>query len=308
MSVNPRQETAAEVEGLWPTRPRKDILASRFLLGTAMHHPAGSHQTRDGSAAVVGGLAARSGLRLALAFSLAACGTVRTQATNVGTEVVEALREKEPELFEIERQLADSAGNFIGRAIEDKVLTRASGVWDTMLLKMNEQSTVIMSRIAQGVERDLNRSLQVMLSENLELTNRQGALLLDTVFANARSNLGPLLDEAMIKLELGMRDRLRPVLIQVIGEAADSVSRRIKSLDRELAESDTVSTVSRLLWGLVAGLGIVVIGGGLAWRRATVRTRQAFRVAMASTPPIQRDAAQAQLRNQGFDRQADWLR
>jgi hypothetical protein len=239
-----------------------------------------------------------------LALALAGCGAVRTQATNVGTDVVGALREKQPELFEIERQLADSAGTYIGRAVEDKVLTRASGVWDTMLLKMNEQSSAVVGRIAQGVERDLNRSLQVLLSENLELANREGASLVDSVFAKARNGLPQLIRD----LKIGIDEELRPVLIRVIGEASDSVSRRIKTLDKELAESDTVGRVSELVWVVIGGLIIMIIGGGLVWRRNTVRTRDAFRVAMASTPPIQREAVQAQLRNRGFDRQADWLR
>jgi hypothetical protein len=173
-----------------------------------------------------------------------------------------------------------------------------------MLLKMNDQSSVLVGRIAQGVERDLSRSLQVLLYENLELANREGASLVDSVFAKARAGLPELIRD----LKTGIDEELRPVLIRVIGEASDSVSRRIKTLDKELAESDTVGRVSQLVWVVIVGLIIMIIGGGLVWRRNTVRTREAFRVAMASAPPLQREAVQAQLRDQGFQRQADWLR
>lgn len=215
-----------------------------------------------------------------------------------------AVREQEPELFEVERQLADSAGSFVGRSIEDKVLTRASGVWDTMLIKLDDQSKSVVGRLAQGVERDLNRSLQVTLSENLDLVNHQ----LDSVFATAHTNVGPLVDDAMSSLELGIQDRLRPVLIRVIGEAADSMSSRILALDRKLAHSETGKQVSTVLIVLASILGVTVIGGGLVWHRSAARTREAFQVALSTAAPIQREAAKAQLRDKGYGRQADWLR
>jgi hypothetical protein len=217
----------------------------------------------------------------------------------MGTDVVGAVRETEPELFELERHLADSMGSFLGRAVEDKVLSRASGVWDTMLLKMNDQSRAVVGRLAEGVERDLNRSLQVLLSENLDLTSDEGAALVDRLLATATSRAGPLIDS------------LRGPLIKLISEAGDTLSSRLIIVDRTLARSETGKGVVRTLWGLVIGLAVIVIGGGLAWRRNDVRNRQAFRAARAaleSTAPVQRDVVQQVLRDQGFNRQADWLR
>ena len=234
-------------------------------------------------------------LPLALTVVAGGCGAVRSQATTLGTDVIGAVREKEPELFELQRQLADSMGSFLGRAVEDKVLTRASGVWDTMLLRMNDQSRAVVGRLAEGVERDLNRSLQVTLTENLDL---------------ARASVGPLIDTTLASLEAGMRGRLRPLLIHLIAEAADSVSDRIESLDRKLSQSPTGKNVARVLYVLLGLLGVIVIGGGLAWRRSDVRTRRAFREVTArlqAAAPFQREAVQQDLRNKGFDRQADWL-
>ena len=248
---------------------------------------------------------------LAVALTGAACGSVRSKATTLGSDVIASVRDQEPELFEIERRLADSAGAFVGRAVEDKVLARASGVWDTMLLKLNDQSKAVVGRVAQGVERDLNRSLQVMLAENLELADARGQRIVASVFENARGNVGPLVDTVMASMVIGLRDKLRPELIKVIGEAADSVSRRVKALDEQLAQSETGKGVGRLLWGLVIGLGVVVIGGGLAWRRSSTRTREAFRVAKAELEkiaPFHRETVEQQLRNRGFARQADWLK
>lgn len=239
------------------------------------------------------------------------CGSFRSKAATLGSDILASVRDRQPELFELERQLADSAGAFVGRAVEDKVLTRASGVWDTMLLKLNDQSRAAVGRVAQGVERDLNRSLQVMLSENLELADAKGRRIVTSILDDARGNLGPLVDTTMGSLAAGIRERLRPVLIDVLGEAADSVSKRIAALDRQLAESETGKGVSRLLWGLVIGLGVVVIGGGLAWRRSFTRNREAFQVtksALESAPPFHREAVEQQLRDLGFHKQADWLR
>jgi hypothetical protein len=240
---------------------------------------------------------ARLHLLIALTLATGGCGAaVRSQATTLGDDVVGAMRETEPELFEIERRLADSMAGFVGRAFEDKVLSRASGVWDTMLLKMNEQSRVVVGGLAQGVERDLNRSLQVMLSENMELATRQAS---------------PLIDTAMSALERGMRDKLQPVLIEILKQAADSASGRLSAIDSMLAQSRTGKQASKVLYILLAGLGVIIIGGGLVWRRNEVRNKQAFRAAKAaleSGAPFQRDAVQQTLRNQGFTRQADWLK
>lgn len=233
---------------------------------------------------------------LAVAIALGGCGAVRSQATTLGSEVVGAVREKQPELFEIERTLADSMAAFIGRAVEDKVLSRASGVWDTMLLKLNEQSRAVVGQLAQGVERDLNRSLQVMLSENLDLTTRQGEELVNRLLASATVKVGPLVDS------------LRPQVIRLISEAGESLSSRLVIVDRNLAESRTGKGLVRALWGSLIGLGVIVIGGGLAWRRTEKRHRRAFQAALQAAPPFQRDAVQQVLRNQGFDRQADWLK
>ena len=237
--------------------------------------------------------------------SLAGCNSFRSKATTLGSDVLAAVRDQQPELFEIERQLADSAGAFVGRAIEDKVLARATGVWDTMLLKLNDQSKAVVGRVAQGVERDLNRSVQVMLSENLELADARGRRIVASVFENAKGNLRPMVDSTMVSLSAGIREKLRPVLIEVIGEAADSVSRRIAALDRQLSQSETGRGVSRFLIALVAGLGVVVIGGGLAWRHTAIRNREAFRVATASLPSISREAIGQKLRDLGFQKQAD---
>jgi hypothetical protein len=98
------------------------------------------------------------------------------------------------------------------------------------------------------------------------------------------------------------------VLIRVIGEAADSMSSRILALDRELAHSKTGKQVSTVLIVLASILGVTVIGGGLVWHRSAARTREAFQVALSTAAPIQREAAKAQLRDQGYGRQADWLR
>jgi hypothetical protein len=241
---------------------------------------------------------------------VAGCGGVRNKATTLGNDIIAGLKDQEPELFELERRLADSAATFVGRAVEDKVLTRASGVWDTMLLKVNDQSRLVVGRMAQGVERDLNRSLQVTLDENFRLADSSGrvmvARLVNSALGAARANSQPMIDEVMAALEKGLRGRLRPVLIEVIGEAGDSLARRIDALDSMLAKSKTGRGVSNLLWGLVIALGIIVIGGGIVWRRHTARTQRAFKVAMNATTSS-KPAVQQELRRQGFGRQADWL-
>jgi hypothetical protein len=231
-----------------------------------------------------------------MTLALGGCGAVRNQATTLGSDVVGAVREQQPELFEIERTLADSMAAFMGRAVEDKVLSRASGVWDTMLLKMNEQSKVVVGQLAQGVERDLNRSLQVMVSENLDLTSRESEDLVNTLLASAANKVGPLLDS------------IRPQVIRLISEAGESLSSRLVIVDRNLAESKTGKGLVRALWISLIGLGVIVIGGGLAWRRTEKRNRKAFQAALQATPPFQREAVQQVLRNQGFDRQAEWLK
>jgi hypothetical protein len=236
---------------------------------------------------------ARFYLLVVLTLAIGGCGAVRSQATTLGSDVVGAMRETQPELFEIERQLADSMAGFVGRAVEDKVLSRASGVWDTMLFKMNEQSKVVVGRLAQGVERDLNRSLQVMLSENMDLATEKAA---------------PLVDTLMRSLERGMRNQLQPVLIEILTRAGDSARIQLRLIDSIASTSRTGKQVSRMLYILLAGLAVTVIGGGFAWRRKTVRTREAFKLALASAAPVQRQAAQQDLRNQGFSREADWLK
>ena len=232
---------------------------------------------------------ARCYLLLVQTVAMAGCGAVRSQTSTLGSEVIGSVREKEPELFEIERTLADSMGSFMGRAVEDKVLTKASGTWDTMLLKMNEQSKVMVGQLAQGVERDLNRSLQVMLSENMDLASRR---------------TGPLVDDLMSTLEKGMRQRLQPVLVDVLKQAREE----LRITDSMLSESRAAKKGTTVLYIVLAALGIIVIGGGFAWRRKTVRTREAFKLALASTAPVQREAAQQNLRSKGFGREADWLK
>lgn len=233
---------------------------------------------------------------LAVMLALGGCGAIRNQATTLGSDVVGAVRETQPELFEIERTLADSMAGFLGRAIEDKVLSRASGLWDSMLIKLNEQSRVVVGQLAQGVERDLNRSVQVMLSENLELADQKGGEVVNNVFSDAEDNIEPLMN------------KLRPQLTQLVNEVTGVLSVRLRELDKQLAESETGKTVVDVVWLVVAGLAVTVIGGGLAWRRTEKRNRQAFQAALQATPPFQRDAVQQVLRTQGFNRQAEWLK
>jgi hypothetical protein len=235
---------------------------------------------------------------MVMMLMLSGCGAFRSQATTLGTDVIGAVREKEPELFEIERQLADSMGAFLGQAVDDKVLSRASGVWDTMLVKMNEQSRIMVGQLAQGVERDLNRSVQVMLSENLDLAHQRGGLIIDEVFSKAAGNIGPLMDS------------LRPELTQVVEEVTTLLLKRIRELDEQLSQSPSGKRLVDVVWLVVAGLAVTVIGGGLAWRRNEVRNREAFRAAKAaleSSGPSQAQTVQQTLRDQGFHRQADWL-
>ena len=236
---------------------------------------------------------ARCYLLLVQTVAMAGCGAVRSQTSTLGSEVIGSVREKEPELFEIERTLADSMGSFMGRAVEDKVLTKASGTWDTMLLKMNEQSKVMVGQLAQGVERDLNRSLQVMLSENMDLASRR---------------TGPLVDDLMSSLEKGMRDKLQPVLVEILAQAGDSARAQLGRIDTLTSKSPTIKKLKTFVYILLAGIGVIVIGGGLAWRRKTVRAQQALKLALASAAPVQLEHAQQDLRTKGFGREADWLK
>jgi hypothetical protein len=230
---------------------------------------------------------------LAQTVAMAGCGAIRSQTTTLGSDVIGSVREKEPELFEIERTLADSLGSFMGRAVEDKVLTKASGTWDTMLLKMNEQSKVMVGQLAQGVERDLNRSLQVMLSENMDLASR---------------NAGPLVDTLMSHLQQGMRDKLQPVLVDILKQATDSAKRNLREIDSLIGGGTIVKQGTTALYIALAALAVIVIGGGFAWRRKTVRAQQALKLALASAAPVQLEHAQQDLRSKGFGREADWLK
>lgn len=228
-------------------------------------------------------------LVLLLAASGMGCGGVKSQATSLGRDVVDALRSLEPEIFDIERRLADSAGVFIGRAVEQNVLARASGVWDSMLLRANEESRVIIRNVAQGVETDLNRSLQVLLQENLAVARTEGAAAADQVVQSAmlslRRNVDPLVETMSLSLARAMREELGPVMLEVINATADSLTRRVTVLDSLLADSETGRKASRTLWGVVIGLAGVLLVGGLwlrrerIWRRkrlaydATIRSR-----------------------------------
>ncbi len=93
-------------------------------------------------------------------------------------------------------------------------------------------------------------------------------------------------------------------------EVTTLLLRRIRELDEQLSQSPSGKRLVDVVWLVVIGLAVTVIGGGLAWRRNEVRNRQAFRAAKAaleSSGPFQAQAVQQTLRNQGFHRQADWL-
>ncbi len=208
----------------------------------------------------------------------------------------------------MQRRLADSAGVFLGRAVEDQVLVRARGLWDTLLLKANDQTGVLIGRVARGVEHDLNRSLQVALDENLAIADARTRRLIGSALESATAGSGPLIDAVMASAELGIRERLRPVLIEVVAEAADSLSTRIRTLDRILAESETGKRISGLAYGIIAALGGVVVLGGLVWRRSEHRHRMALREAgdaLRTFGVPQQDAVVDRLRRRGFNRQAD---
>ncbi len=136
-------------------------------------------------------------LPMALMLMLSGCGAFRGQAATLGTDVIGAVAKRSLRSSQIERRLADSMGAFLGRAVDDKVLSRASVVWDTMLVKMNEQTRIVVGQSAQGVERDLNRSVQVMLSDNFDLAHQKGGLIIDDVFSKAAGNIRPLMDSLL---------------------------------------------------------------------------------------------------------------
>jgi hypothetical protein len=250
-------------------------------------------------------------LALVMATTAAGCAGLRTEASDLGGDVVAAVREQEPELFDIEQRLADSMGAYLGRTVEDQVLLRARGTWDTMLLRLNEESRQVMGRVALGVERDVNRSLQVALDENLRLADSATRRLVVSALAGAREGAQPLIDDVMASLERGLRDRFRPVLLDVMNEVGDSLVSRIQVIDSTLAESRTGRRVSVLLYVVMATLGVIVIAGGLIWRRGERRHRQALQAAGAALQQLgagQRAAVADELRSRGFGRQADWLR
>mgnify|MGYP001359792790 CR=1 FL=1 len=235
------------------------------------------------------------------------CGGLRNQATTLGSEVVAGVKATEPELFDIERRLADSMASFVGQAIDAAVLTKAKGTWDTMLARLNSESKVVVGRVAQGVERDLNRSIQVLVGENLELAENRLSGTTQRLVAQARRDADPLIDGLASSLERAMRDRLRPVLIEIITEASDSVARRVQALDRLVARSETGKQASRLMWGSLLGLGGVVAVGGLIWRRNSMRDRAAWDEIRKGLDPGQRGVLKEKLEQQGLEGQAKRL-
>ena len=238
---------------------------------------------------------------------LAGCSGVRSQATVLGSEVIAGVKATEPELFDIERRLADSMASFLGQAVDAAVLTRARGTWDTMLVRLNAESKVVVGQLAQGVERDLNRSIQVLVGENLELAESRLRRTTGRLIDDARRDADPLVDGLASSLERAMRDRLRPVLIEIISEASDSVARKVQAIDRLVATSETGKQASRLLWGALIGLGGIVVAGGLVWRRNSLRDRAAWQEIRNELAPGQRGALKEKLERQGYGGQAKRL-
>lgn len=248
----------------------------------------------------------RSSLRVryALLWLVVGCGGLRSQATNLGSDVIDGLKAKEPELFDIERRLADSMASFVGQAVDVAVLSKAKGTWDTMLTRLNAESKVVIGRVAQGVERDLNNSIQVLVGENLELAENRLRGTTSRLVEQIRKDADPVVDGLAASLERAMRDRLRPVLIEIIAEASDSVARRVQALDRLVARSETGKQASRLLWGGLIGLGGLVVVGGLVWRRNSQREREAWEEVRKGLAPGQRGVIKEQLEQHGFGGQA----
>lgn len=215
-----------------------------------------------------------------LAATVSSCGLGRSVGRGVGAGAVDALVGRDTTLIRVERQLADSAGTFLGRAMARAVFEPARAAADTIGELASARADGVAVRLAQRIETDLDQSLQRLLTNNLDLLDRRGGGLAG---ATARqfvdvigSGLGEVLGQAgdslarrtVRGLALGLRSELEPVLHDVMQAVTDSLRNRILQVDSTVVRSQTVSGAKYTVLGgtAVALLGLSVIALG-NWRR-----------------------------------------
>jgi type IV secretory pathway VirB2 component (pilin) len=215
---------------------------------------------------------------LALLSSAVSCAKVKSSASEVGEIAVESARAQEPEILEFEKTLADSAGAYLGRAIRDEVLTRVTMMWDTLLSEAEAASDRIVTELAAKIQYDINHSLQLLIEDNLDLAERRGPkvveLLVASAMLEATHNVDALVSTAIRSASVGLRDDLKPMVLDVVNVLGDSLVLRIQEVDRALAESRTVSTIRDTILYLALGAAAVLVAVAAVIATAIMRRQR----------------------------------
>ena len=215
-----------------------------------------------------------------LALPAVGCGAARSAGSSLAAGAVARLNSEDTLLFALERRLADSAGVFLQREFAGAVLKPARRTWDGMRGGLRDEADTVTARVAAQLRDDLNRSLQELLRDNLDVLERRGThlaramadTLTDALGRGLTTRLAAAGDTVTLRVAstvaLALEEVLRPALHALMLEVRDSLRVRIGDVDRAVAGSGTVSGMRYALVG--AGATIVLAALLLAvvhWRR-----------------------------------------
>jgi len=204
----------------------------------------------------------------------------RSAGRSLGRGAVEAIAARDTVVVDLERRLADSAAVFLDRAFRRAVLEPARAQWDSMAAGVGDAGDSAAVRVARRVRTDLNRSVQQLLHENLDVLDARGPRLarstvlaltaeLNRALPGALAAAGDTLGQRLVAgLALGIRDVLDPTLHRVMQEVTDSLRSRLRQVDTTVASS---RTVGGLRYGLIGGSLVLIVAAGVVafghWRR-----------------------------------------
>lgn len=228
-------------------------------------------------------------LLLSITVVCSGCGLATSSGRGFGRGVIAGIALDDTSLVQIERRLADSAGVFLGRALDEAVFVPMRATWDTMASTARTAADSAASSAARRVGEDFNLAVARLLNENLDLLeSRSPGLARRTATAMTeelrRGLIGALstaADTFAVRLVTGITIKLEetfePALHAVMQSVTDSLRRRIEAVDTTVAESRTARGLrsSATVIGAVVLLALLL---GL-WVHAR-RQRRALRAMM----------------------------
>ncbi len=182
---------------------------------------------------------------------------------SLGKGLVTGVKAQDDSLTAMGSEIAAAAVRSLAREYADSVRPQLEGTVRTAMADLNRGADSLKRNLATFVAGDLNRSVETLIRANTGVlrheidgsldrwTNRILITAEDRLVLLASNLADTAMGSAVARLELGLRDQLRPVVLDIVREIR--------------AEVDTITTtattsVSRLLWIVLGIVATLVIG------------------------------------------------